>query len=148
VWCDRFDADLLALVPGAADTLGDAAGLVLSTYSHTSGGAINHPSCWHTDFGLVAFFWTRQAFRPPASYVTDAPVVSCTLLEAIRDEWLHGCTIVVDRKIIWKPPVRLMEALMAGARGWRTLAGDERAVLQADARRSLHLAAELLAGRG
>jgi len=144
MWCDDFDADLLAVVPGAAQALGETASIRLETFSSLTGGKINCPSAWNTDAGLVAFFWTAPEFRPPASYVTDDPVAECTFLEAVRDEWVHSSTISVNGRIVWRPPVRLMERLMYDLRGWTVLTGREREAIQQDVRRSLTAAASAL----
>jgi len=144
MWCDDFDADLLAVVPGAAQALGETAGIRLETFSRLTGGKINCPSAWNTDAGLVAFFWTAPEFRPPASYSTDHPVVPCTFLEAVRDEWVHSCAVSVNRRIVWRPPVRLMERLMYDLRGWTVLTGREREATRQAVRRSLTAAASAL----
>lgn len=87
MWCDTFDADLLEVVPGAAEALGDAAPIELRTYSRLTDGKINHPACWNTDHGTAAFFWTGPGFKPPAEYYTDLPETGCTLPDSGR--W-HG----------------------------------------------------------
>jgi hypothetical protein len=120
VWCDTFDTDLLKVVPGALEALGDTAGVELLTRSRLTGGRINHPSCWNTDHGIAAFFWTGPGHEPPSSYVTGEAVAECTFLEAVRDEWVHDCVIVVNRQVVWRPPVGLMTRLMYDLRGWGT----------------------------
>jgi hypothetical protein len=120
MWCDDFDADLLKVVPGAAEALGDTARVEMRCYSRLTGGRINLPSCWHTDAGLAAFFWTDPALRPPESYVTDDPEAGCTFLEAVRDEWVHGQVVVVNRQLVWRPREALMMRLMYDLRGWGT----------------------------
>lgn len=142
MWCDTFDADLLAVVPGAAEALGETASIRLETYSLLAGGKINHPSCWSTGGGFTAFFWTAPGFRPAASFCTDAPVAECTFLEAVRDEWVHACTVAVNGVLVWLPPVRLMEKLMYDLRGWTVLPGDAREEIRGQVRDSLEQAAE------
>jgi len=144
MWCDDFDADLLRAVPGAAEALGTAAGVRLETFSHLTGGKINSPSAWHTDAGLVAFFWTAPEFRPPAAYVTSNATACCTFLEAVRDEWVHSCIVAVNRQIVWCPPVRAMQQLMYDLRGWTVLTGREREGIRQAVRRSLTAAASAL----
>lgn len=126
LWCENFDADLLAVVPGAVEALGDAAGVELWTYSHVTNGRINHPAAWNTDHGLAAFFSTRDRSPTPARYVTRDPLVECTFLEAVRDEWIHSCTIVVNGRVVWRPPIRAFEQLMFDVRDWKTLADEAR----------------------
>jgi hypothetical protein len=141
MWCDTFDADLLAVVPGVTEALGDAAGVRLETFSRMTDGKINCPSAWNDDDGLVSFFWTAPEFRPPASYVTDDPVAGCTFLEAVRDEWVHSCAISVNGRVVWSPPSGLMQHLMYDLRGVAVLAGDAREVAREHVRRSLKQAA-------
>jgi len=145
MWCDTFDADLLAVVPGAAEALGPAASIRLSTYSRLTGGKINCPSVWNAGAGLVAFFWTAPEYRPDAGYVTSTPVAECTFLEAVRDEWVHSCAISVNGRIVWRPPVRLMERLMYDLRGWTVLADGDREEIRFRVRGSLEHAARRLA---
>jgi hypothetical protein len=120
VWCDTFDTDLLKVVPGALEALGDTAGAELRTHSHVTDGKINCPSAWNTYDGLAAFFWTDDRFRPDACYRTDEPVVPCTWLEAVRDEWVHGGVVIVNGQVVWRPPAGLMTRLMYDLRGWGT----------------------------
>ena len=117
----------------------------LLTYSATTGGKINCPSAWNTDEGLASFFWTSGEYRPDGAWYTDEPVVECTFLEAVRDEWVHSCTVVVNGPVVWKPPVRLMEKLMYDVRGWRPLSDQERDQVRRNVRCSLASAAERLA---
>lgn len=145
MWCDTFDADLLAVVPGATEALGPASETRLQTYSRLTDGKINCPSVWHTGDGITAFFWTDPAFRPGPGYSTSDPVADCTFLEAVRDEWVHSCGVSVNGHLVWKPPVRLMEWLMYDVRGWTALDGAEKERVQRDVLASLGRAAERLA---
>lgn len=141
MWCDSFDADLLKVVPGAAEALGDLASLRLTTYSNLAGGRINHPSCWNMAVGTCAWFWTREDGKPDPSYWTDAPEAECTLLEAVRDEWVHGCIIVVDHAIAWRPPNQLMTRLMYDLRGWTIMTDEAREKCRENVRASLRAVA-------
>lgn len=141
MWCDDFDADLLRIVPGAAEALGAAADVRLTTRSHVTGGRINLPSCWHTDRGLAAFFWTHPEGMPPACYVTSEPEAGCTFLEAVRDEWVHTCLIVVDHQLIWRPRWSWLDKLMYDVRGWTVLEDAERERIRQSVRDSLRTAA-------
>ncbi len=145
MWCDTFDADLLKTVPGAAEALGDTAGVKLWTYSRTTDGAINCPSAWHTPQGLTSFFWADDpAGRPDAYFSTDAPVTACTFLEAVRDEWIHGAVISVHGPVIWRPLQQSQLRLMYDLRGWTPLQDGERAKTRARVRWSLEQAAARL----
>lgn len=127
LWCDDFDADLLVVVPGAVEAIGDTADVRLRTYSHATNGKINCPSAWWTDHGLTAFFATDGYGGPaPAGYWTDKPVVDCSFVEAVRDEWIHDAVIVINGRFVWKPPARLMYDLMADLRGWHLLTDTQR----------------------
>jgi hypothetical protein len=144
MWCDTFDADLLKVVPGAAEALGDAGALRLTTYSRLTGGKINHPSAWNTYDGLTAFFWTSEAHRLDGSYQTDDGEAECTLLEAVRDEWVHSCVISIDGRVIWRPPSGLMDRLMYDLRDWTPLTDQVREESREHVRASLRAAAERL----
>jgi hypothetical protein len=126
VWCDTFDGDLLKLVPGAAEVLGEAAGVQLTTYSRLTGGVINHPSVWNTHVGFASFFWTSPEGRPDETWSTDAPEADCTFLEAVRDMWVHSAAIIVNRSVVWRPPVRVFMRLLADARGQKVLPEADR----------------------
>lgn len=141
MWCDTFDADLLKVVPGAAEALGDAASIRLRTYSRLTGGKINCPSAWNTYDGLAAFFWTCPDGKPDPAYLTDAPEAGCTFLEAVRDEWVHGCLIVVDHLIVWRPRPGWQLQLMGDLRGWTVLEDAEREKIRQSVRDSLRWAA-------
>jgi hypothetical protein len=145
MWCADFDADLLKVVPGAAEALGPAGSIQLQTFSRLTDGAINCPSAWNTDHGLASFFWTAPEFRPAACFVTGDPVSDCTFLEVVRDEWVHSCVVCVNGVVVWRPPARLMERLMYGLRGWTPLEDAEREAIRSDVLRSLRRAAERLA---
>jgi hypothetical protein len=144
MWCDSFDADLLKVVPGAADALWPTGGIQLQTLSRLTDGAINCPSAWNTDHGLASFFWTAPEFRPAACFITNDPVSDCTFLEAVRDEWVHSCVVCVNGSVVWRPPVRLMMRLMYDLRGWTVLEDADREAIQSGVRRSLEAAAERL----
>jgi hypothetical protein len=141
MWCDSFDADLLKVIPGAAEALGDAASLRLTTYSRLTGGKINHPSCWNTHNGLMAFFWTADGHRPDESWWTDAPEAECTLLEAVRDEWVHGCIISIDGRVTWRPLSGLMSRLMEDLRGCTPMTDKVREGCRENVRASLRATA-------
>jgi hypothetical protein len=138
VWCDDFDADLLKVVPGAAEALGESAGIRMQTYSYLTDGKINCPASWNGD---GAFFWTRPDGRPGPYYWTSKPVVGCTFLEAIRDEWIHTSTVIVDGAVIWRPMWREFEKLMYDIRGWTVLPDGDRLAIQDLVRATLREAA-------
>lgn len=138
MWCDDFDADLLKVVPGAMEALGDAAGVPLLTYSQPTGGKINCPSSWN---GTGALFWTAPEHKPGPFYWTDDPVTECTFLEAVRDEWVHSSLIVVNERPVWRPPTRLMDQLMFDLRGWTLVEAPERDLIRRHVLRSLEAAA-------
>lgn len=119
MWCDNFDADLLKFIPDLADVLAPLAGLQLSTYCHTmTDGAINHPSAWNRSDGRYeSYFWTGDAPVHPPILSTRAPVRPCSWTEVARDEWVHGCIVIVNNQEIWRPPRRQFLRLMYAARG-------------------------------
>jgi hypothetical protein len=141
MWCDTFDADLLKVVPGAEDALGDTAGVRLLTYSTLTNGKINCPASWN---GAGAFFWTSPDHQPDRSWHTGKPVAGCTFLEAVRDEWVHCAALNVNGALVWQAPVRLMERLMYDVRGWTVLADAGRAEIRGWVLASLDAAARRL----
>lgn len=141
MWCDTFDADLLKVVPGALEALGETAAVSLTTRGHSTGGKINSPAAWNTYEGLMSFFWTAPGHAPDACWYTDHPEVACTFGEAVRDEWVHGANISVNGHIVWRPPQDLMMRLMYDLRGWTVLDEAKREEIREHVRRSLEAAA-------
>jgi hypothetical protein len=120
-WADDFDMDLPKIIPEARDRLGDLADLQLVTHGHTTYGRLNHPTVWNHDLGCVAWFGRRSPHKP-ASYVTDSPLVQCTLWEAIRDVWSHDYVIVFEHNPIWNGDMwQHFEPLMGHTRGYHVL---------------------------
>lgn len=117
-WSDDFDMDLLKVFPDVANWCHVIADRKLWTHSRPTGGRINCPSSWNTHDGLTAFFWTRPPlhaiksivhgdsrdwFRFGGGYTTDAPLLECTWLEVLRDEWVHQQVVNVDGRVVWRP---------------------------------------------
>lgn len=101
-WSDNFDMDLLKILPGLPEWLGDAADIPMWTRGAESYGRLNHPSVWNDPVGFVAFFGlTAGDTGKPGANWTDSPVVECTWLEVLRDAWPHGYAIVVDGQTLW-----------------------------------------------
>lgn len=102
-WADDFDLDLLKVVPEVAELLGPLSDRVLWTHGTVSKeGRLAHPSCWNGGPGFIAFFGSApDRAAPPTCYVTTEPLVECTLLEAVRDAWVHSYAILLDRKRFW-----------------------------------------------
>lgn len=145
LWCDDFDADLPKVVPHATEELGVSAHVQLRTYCKPTNGRINCPTSWWTQHGLTAFFAEPGFGNPaPGGYVTSDPLVECTFAEVVRDEWIHGSVVVVNRQFVWTPPSRLMERLMFDVRGWTPLSEPERLQTQQHVRASLRAAADRL----
>jgi hypothetical protein len=69
--------------------------------------------------GLTAFFGLRQHATRPSAYRTDAPLVSCTFLEALRDAWVHSYVLLVERRPVFTSNhiQREFDALMWHVRG-------------------------------
>ncbi|MFC3074961.1 hypothetical protein [Shinella pollutisoli] len=119
MWCDDFDMDLPKVVPGAREAVGAAGEIVLFTHGHTTHDALNSPTCWNHDDGLVAFAGFASP-RKPAPYWTRDPIVRCTGWEMFRDLWCHGCMLLVEGERVWNSQ-RLwpdFEAIMWNVRGW------------------------------
>lgn len=146
LWCADFDSDLLRVVPGVVEALGDVVSRRLWTRCRPSNGKINHPAAWNTQDGLTAFFTTHEDRDPvpSAGYVTSGAdeITECTLLDAIRDEWVHDCAIVVDGHLIWQPRQHDQLALMYDLRGWTVLSDDEREQVRENVLLSVRAAAD------
>jgi hypothetical protein len=130
-WADTFDMDLPRVFPEAAELFAPVADLPLWTRNaNPTGGKINCPVSWHTNWGLTAFFSSQPPPEPPPQYWPQpqgydagAGVVGCTVWEMVRDEWSHQAAVALDGRLLWRP-ARLaapFQALMFHLRGWRTM---------------------------
>ena len=119
MWCDDFDMDLPKVVPGARAVFGELGDVILWTHSTTTHGVINCPSGWHDQEGIVSFFGFRDPAKP-ASYWTNAPVVQCTVWEAIRDLWVHNHVLILEGQAVWNAYsiVENFETIMMAVRRW------------------------------
>lgn len=145
MWCDDFDADLLKVVPGAAEALGAAADIRLWTHGNETNGKLNHPSVWGSDIGMIAFFgFSPAATGKPDGYYTDRPTIECTFLEAVRDCWVHTYGIVVHHQTVWRSTWGPFEVLMYDIRGWRRALDATREDLINEVLDSLRAAAQRL----
>jgi hypothetical protein len=144
-WSDTFDLDLLAVVPHIEQLLGTGlAASTLWTHSHTTHGRINHPSAWNSYDGMVAYFGTRPSGFKPEACVTEAPLTSCTVLEALRDLWVHDLIMLVDGARVWQAPRGLLMPLLYHRRGWRLLEDRARDAMLARLHGSIGRAATTL----
>lgn len=126
-----FDFALVNVVPGFADALGAGAGVKVWTHGHADDdGKLVQPTCWNTNLGLAAFFGTSERGYKPGGYVTDQPLLSVTLREAVEVCWAASCTMVIDQALTWKPEWGDFERLMFDVRGWHCLTDEERAEIQ------------------
>lgn len=137
MWCDSFDMDLLRVVPEVVKIVDAFANVKLWTYCRGAvDGVINLPTCWNTNLGLAAFFFSEEPkhernaqgwlhFR--GGYTTDAQLVWCTWLELLRDGWVHQYVVDLDGKVVWRPNdlAREFELLMWHRRGWRTASEEQ-----------------------
>lgn len=133
-WSDDWEGDLLKLVPGVREALGDAEGVTLYTYDGSlTHGRINLPCVWNTDHGLTAYFGVRRgyAFKPPHAFTTEA-CVECTWLEVLRDVWSHDYCVVVDGRVVLAADAfyAVFYPMLEEARGWKKLDDDARQKLQ------------------
>lgn len=127
-WSDDFDMDLLKLFPDLPERLGEMAEVRLWVHGGESYGRLNHPSVWHDHEYMVAFFGLApDATGKPGAYWTSDPVVECTWLETLRDEWPHQYTIVVGRRPVLRATRwETFGALMCDLRGHHPLPDAER----------------------
>ncbi|MGO8093174.1 hypothetical protein [Rhizobium leguminosarum] len=119
MWCDDFDMDLLKVIDGVEELLGDVAGLTLWTHGQPYKGTINSPAMWNDDLGLVCFFGFANPAKPDF-YATSAPAIKCTALEAFRDLWSHGSVMLVEGAPVWNSQDLWpdFEKIMWSTRGW------------------------------
>lgn len=116
MWCDNWDGDLLKLLPHLPEFLGEEmCNIELWTHSSLTDGKINCPSSWNTDDGLAAFFSLNPEVPPVSQQmVTNHPLVRCTWLEVLRDEWAHHAIVMVHGYRVHSPNTRLFwQALKA-----------------------------------
>jgi len=134
-WSDDFDMDLLKVVPNVIKDLGKYADRKLWTVGHLTAGRLNHPTVWNTH---GAFVWLKEPvlLRDEHGWfnvlgcVSNEPIVECTWLELLRDQWPHHYPFVLLPKGVRfpEPPMRHFERLMYDLRGWHK---DEEAAEQA-----------------
>jgi hypothetical protein len=125
MWCDDFDADLLKVIPYAAQILAPARDIKLVTRGGTTDGMLNHPACWNGYNGPVAFFGTvgmPESEWRPESNVTSEKIVECTAEEALRDWWPHGFLMNVNHVAVTptnKEYNSVFGAILSHTRGWQ-----------------------------
>ncbi len=131
MWCDHFDMDLYNAIPAAREILAPLAGTQLYTYGNQRHGALDHPSCWNSYHGLIAFFGFRPVGIKPQHFYTDTPLVQCTFEEAVRDCWPHtyGMVMIAAGRLhtIWDSQLLIPEfdAIMGHVRGYGCRPDDE-----------------------
>lgn len=120
-WCDDFDADLYKVVPGAKAILTPVANVKLFTRGHITNGRLNHPTVWNHEMGYIAFFSFGGEPRPSETFHSFDPIIECTFAEAVRDAFVHGITMVLEKKVIFHAGAlaRDYSALLYNHRGWR-----------------------------
>lgn len=120
-WCDDFDADLYNVVPEARAVLAPVAEVKLFTRGHATNGRLNHPTVWNHDLGFIAFFSFGGEPRPSEAFYTTDPIVECTFAEAVRDAFVHGISMVLEKKVIFHAGALAQDysALLYNHRGWR-----------------------------
>ncbi|MBB3297843.1 MULTISPECIES: hypothetical protein [unclassified Rhizobium] len=145
MWCDDFDTDLLKVVPGIPELLGDLAGVTLWTHAGTWEGTLNHPSMWNHDTGLICFFGFNDPDKPDY-FSTGQPPVQCTVLEMFRDLWCHGATVMMGPIPVWdsQPLQPEFDILMYAVRGWFDTRPNRIRLAQLRARKSIRQAADCL----
>ena len=128
-WSDNFDMDLLKIFPEAPTALGPIAERTIYTVGGITHGRLNHPSVWNTDLGLAAFFGVTAGGFLPAGFVTGRPdkVVECTVLEAIRDCWVHTYAIVLKGRVAFDTNGmrQVFDRVMYHRRGWLQASEDQ-----------------------
>ncbi|ANM12100.1 hypothetical protein [Rhizobium sp. N324] len=145
MWCDDFDTDLLKVVPGIPELLGELADVTLWTHGGTWNGTLNHPSMWNHQAGLICFFGFNCPDKPDY-YSSGQDPVQCTVLEMFRDLWCHGAMVMMGPLPIWdsQPLQPEFDTLMYAARGWFEIKPNRIRLAQLRARKSIRQAAENL----
>lgn len=97
MWYDKFDGDLYRLIPEAQEIVAPLGVIPLFTRGKPDAdGKLNHPACWNSYRGMVAFFGTASLPMEPEGYWTDDPLVGCTAEEALRDCFPHHYVIMLN----------------------------------------------------
>ena len=132
-WSDDFDADLLKVVPRAADILAPVADVPLWTYGKTdANGQLVHPSVWNGYRSMLAFFSSSAEQDPRPSdhyYVGNDLLIRCTFEQAVRDCWVHSYALIVNGRVILDTThqfYELFSPLMYDVRGWTELGEQQR----------------------
>jgi hypothetical protein len=133
MWCDDFDMDLLKIFPSTPQMLGDLANMPLWTVGGETDSKLNHPCVWNSH---GAFVWTDTPILPRDKHgwfnvggcVGDAPIVPCTLLEFLRDQWVHEYAAIVlpSRRVLPAPDMADFQDIMYDIRGWKKSQNIER----------------------
>ena len=140
-WADGFDVDLLSLQPNLREIVGPIGETPLWTLgSMSDAGVFAHPCCWNAGRDLAAFFWASEptierdahGWASIYGYTASEPLCRVTLLQVIRDCWLHNYCGYLLRSTTLDgavPFVRMthlrytqhFHPMMAHVRGWNRL---------------------------
>lgn len=126
-WSDDFDMDLLRVLPEVERWCAKAA-RPLYVHGGTTKGRLNSPTAWNHDLGFACFFFLNPACpEKPEHFWTDSQIVECTLLEVLRDLWVHGCYAFLGALPFWDSQALKdhFDALMYHGRGWKPLPEKE-----------------------
>lgn len=126
-WCDDFDTDLLKLFPDLADFRPLASQVPLWTLGTTckTNGRLSHPAVWN---GVGALYWStppdlerdEHGWANIGGLVTNDQLLDVTVLEAVRDCWVHTYFASLDGTG-WMKPLNfntVFYPIMANVRGW------------------------------
>jgi len=119
-WSDGFDMDLLKVLPEVEEWCGQDS-RPLYVHAHATHGRLNSPCAWNAPEGLVSFFsLAPDCPAKPSHFYTSDPIVECTILEVLRDIWVHGCYAVLDGRLLWDSQgvQENFNSLMYHRRGW------------------------------
>ena len=137
-WSDDFDMDLVKVFPDFPRQIGKAADIPLWTVGHSSYGRLNSPCQWNSH---GAFVWSEKPELERDVHgwfnvwgcVGNDPVIECTWLELLRDQWPHHYNfILLPQQVKFDGPDWLIfERIMYHRRGWRFYASHEADMNQA-----------------
>ncbi len=135
-WSDDFDMDLLKLFPDIAKDMGPVAHAKLWVLgSLSTDNVFSHPTVWNGYDGMESLFWAEQ---PPdllrdehgwltmeGGLTTNSPMCCITVMEAIRDCWVHDYNIHLEGRVVLKHGMRFYNShfypIMATVRGWKVV---------------------------
>lgn len=160
-WADDFDLDLLKVFPDLPEILGNTIDLPVWTVGHpdSRNGRLNHPSTWNDGGALIwiekpELTYDDHGWTSIDAHSTNEPVIECTWLEILRDQWVHSFGIRLLSQLdgvshgialmLAPPPSLHFSTIMSHRRNWTTLLRTPIEVAEAGAREWIDLSNRLM----